>query len=77
MAYTIRRFEEAAIEQYRLGHIYGYLHPYIGEEAIAVGSIMALNPDDYIVSTHRGHGHALAKDRQKMLAELLERQRLL
>lgn len=73
MAYTIRRFEEAAIEQYRLGHIYGYLHPYIGEEAIAVGSILALNPDDYIVSTHRGHGHALAKghDLKKMFAELL------
>jgi pyruvate dehydrogenase E1 component alpha subunit len=73
MAYTIRRFEEAAIEQYRLGHIYGYLHPYIGEEAIAVGAISALNPDDYIVSTHRGHGHALAKghDLKKMFAELL------
>jgi len=70
---TIRRFEEAAIEQYRLGNIYGYLHPYIGEEAIAVGVITALNPDDYISSTHRGHGHAIAKghDLKKIFAELM------
>lgn len=70
---TIRRFEEVAIEQYRLGNIYGYLHPYIGEEAIAVGVIAALNPDDYISSTHRGHGHAIAKghDLKKIFAELM------
>ena len=55
IALTIRRFEEAAISQYRIGNIYGYLHPYIGEEAIAVGVISALKPDDYISSTHRGH----------------------
>ena len=60
-AVTIRRFEQRAIEQYRLGNIRGYLHPYLGEEAIAVGSIAALEPGDYIVSTHRGHGHAIAK----------------
>ncbi len=69
---TIRRFELRAIEQYRLGNIRGYLHPYLGEEAIAVGSIAALEPDDYIVSTHRGHGHAIAKGHEprRMMAEL-------
>jgi TPP-dependent pyruvate/acetoin dehydrogenase alpha subunit len=69
---TIRRFEEAAIEEYRLGNIRGYFHPYIGEEAIAVGTISALTPDDYIVSTHRGHGHAIAKghDLGRVMAEL-------
>jgi pyruvate dehydrogenase E1 component alpha subunit len=41
LAYTIRRFEQAAIEQYRLGNIRGYLHPYLGEEAVAVGTISA------------------------------------
>jgi TPP-dependent pyruvate/acetoin dehydrogenase alpha subunit len=71
-ALTIRRFEQRAIEQYRVGNIRGYLHPYLGQEAIAVGSIAALEPSDYIVSTHRGHGHALAKghDVGRMMAEL-------
>ncbi|HEY7938144.1 MAG TPA: thiamine pyrophosphate-dependent dehydrogenase E1 component subunit alpha [Candidatus Limnocylindrales bacterium] len=69
---TIRRFEQRAIEQYRLGQIRGYLHPYLGQEGIAVGSIAAIEPDDYIVSTHRGHGHAIAKghDPRLMMAEL-------
>jgi TPP-dependent pyruvate/acetoin dehydrogenase alpha subunit len=69
---TIRQFEQRAIEQYRLGNIRGYLHPYLGQEAIAVGSIAAIGPDDYIVSTHRGHGHAIAKghDPKRMMAEL-------
>jgi TPP-dependent pyruvate/acetoin dehydrogenase alpha subunit len=72
LAYTIRRFEQQAIEQYRLGNIRGYLHLYLGEEAIAIGSILALQPDDYIVSTHRGHGHAIAKGHELrfMFAEL-------
>lgn len=72
-ALTIRRFEEAAIEQYRVGKIYGYLHPYLGEEAIATGVVAAIRPDDYIVSTHRGHGHAIAKghDVRLMMAELM------
>ncbi len=71
-ALTIRRFEQRAIEQYRLGNIRGYLHPYLGEEGIAVGAIAAIEPDDYIVSTHRGHGHAIAKghDPRRMMAEL-------
>ncbi len=69
---TIRRFEQRAIEQYRLGNIRGYLHPYLGQEAIAVGAIAAITPDDYIVSTHRGHGHAIAKGHEPrlMMAEL-------
>mgnify|MGYP000994342179 CR=1 FL=1 len=75
-ALTIRLFEKAAIAQYRIGNIYGYLHPYLGEEGVAVGAISALRPDDYIVSTHRGHGHAIAKghDISKMMAELLGRE---
>lgn len=68
----IRRFEETAIAQYRLGNIRGYLHPYIGEEAIAVGVTAALQPDDYVISTHRGHGHAIAKGHEvsRVMAEL-------
>ena len=75
-AVTIRRFEQRAIEQYRLGNIRGYFHPYIGEEAIAVGVISALEPTDYIVSTHRGHGHAIAKGHEpsRMMAELFGRE---
>jgi pyruvate dehydrogenase E1 component alpha subunit len=75
-AVTIRRFEQRAIEQYRLGNIRGYLHPYLGEEGIAVGSIAALEPTDYIVSTHRGHGHAIAKGHEPrfMMAELFGRE---
>jgi pyruvate dehydrogenase E1 component alpha subunit len=57
----IRRFEEAAAEQYSAGKIRGFLHLYIGEEAIAVGAIRALAPDEAIVSTYREHGHALVK----------------
>jgi acetoin:2,6-dichlorophenolindophenol oxidoreductase subunit alpha len=72
-ALTIRRFEEAAIEQYRVGKIYGYLHPYLGEEAIAAGVVATIRTDDYIASTHRGHGHAIAKghDVRLMMAELM------
>ena len=72
-ALTIRRFEQRAIEQYRLGNIRGYLHPYLGEEAVAVGAVAALRASDYIVSTHRGHGHAIAKGHEPrlMMAELL------
>ncbi len=75
-AVTIRRFEQRAIEQYRLGNIRGYLHLYLGEEGIAVGAIGALEPDDYIVSTHRGHGHAIAKGHEprRMMAELFGRE---
>ena len=58
--YTIRVFESRCIQLYRQGLIRGYFHPYLGEEAIAVGACAAINPDDYITSTHRGHGHCIA-----------------
>ena len=72
----IRRFEQRAIEMVRAGVIPGGIHPYIGEEAIAAGVCAALRPDDLITSTHRGHGHVLAKgaDPLRMLAELAGRQ---
>ena len=54
---TIRRFEERASSDYVAGDIYGTVHCYIGEEAIAVGACGGLNSDDQIISTHRGHGH--------------------
>jgi pyruvate dehydrogenase E1 component alpha subunit len=58
---VIRRFEEKAGEAYSLGKIGGFCHLYIGQEAVAVGSIAALRPDDYIVCSYREHGHALAR----------------
>lgn len=57
----IRRFEEKSAELYSLGKIHGFLHLYIGEEAVAVGAIPVLSPDDAIVSTYREHGHALVR----------------
>jgi acetoin:2,6-dichlorophenolindophenol oxidoreductase subunit alpha len=70
---TIRRFEEAVTELYYGGEIPGGVHLYIGEEAIAVGACSSLNKDDFITSTHRGHGHLIAKggDIKLMMAELL------
>src|SRR5689334_20488618 len=72
----IRRFEQRAIELVRAGVIVGGIHPYIGEEAIAAGVCAALRPEDLITSTHRGHGHVLAKgaDPARMLAELAGRE---
>ncbi len=69
---TIRRFEERASDDYRSGAIFGVVHCYIGEEAVAVGVCTALNEDDQIISTHRGHGHCIAKgaDLKRMMAEL-------
>lgn len=61
MMLLIRSFEERSAEQYTLGKIRGFLHLYIGEEAIAVGSISTLQPQDYIVTHYRDHGHALAR----------------
>ncbi|HXZ97812.1 MAG TPA: thiamine pyrophosphate-dependent dehydrogenase E1 component subunit alpha, partial [Candidatus Acidoferrum sp.] len=68
----IRRFEERLAEESALGNIPGLLHLYVGEEAVAVGACSALRKDDYITSTHRGHGHCIAKggDLRKMMAEL-------
>ena len=57
----IRRFEEQCAESYSAGKIRGFLHLYIGEEAIAVGAMGALRPEDAVVATYREHGHALAR----------------
>ena len=74
--YTIRIFETECIKLYRQGLIIGYFHPYLGEEAIATGVCAALHKDDYIVSTHRGHGHCIARggELKKMVAEVLGRE---
>ncbi|MDR3374809.1 MAG: thiamine pyrophosphate-dependent dehydrogenase E1 component subunit alpha [Ancalomicrobiaceae bacterium] len=69
--YLIRRFEEAAEEAYQRGLTYGTMHLSIGQEASAVGACLPLGPSDYITSTHRGHGHCIAKgaDPKLMFAE--------
>jgi len=59
--YLIRRFEEKSAEQYTKAKIRGFLHLYVGEEAVAVGVIQALSDEDNILSTYREHGHALAR----------------
>src|SRR5437899_11897518 len=73
---TIRCFEERASADYHAGKIYGVVHCYIGEEAVAVGVCAALDQGDQIISTHRGHGHCIAKgaDLKRMMAELYGRQ---
>jgi len=72
LMFRIRRFEERLIELHRAGRLPGFVHLYIGEEAIAVGVCSALRPDDRITSTHRGHGHLIAKGAEvhRMMAEL-------
>src|SRR5437588_847746 len=72
---TIRLFDEQALALYRAGEMRGTTHPYIGMEAVGVGVTLPLRPDDYVTSTHRGHGHTIAKggDPKKMMAELLGR----
>src|SRR5216110_3962023 len=71
----IRRFEEKAAEAYTLGKIGGFLHLYIGQEAVAVGASSVLRPDDYAISAYREHGHCLAKgaDPRRVMAELFGR----
>jgi len=68
----IRRFEERVSREFAEGNIPGSVHSYIGEEAVATGAIAHLRKDDYIMSTHRGHGHMIAKGGQtdRMMAEL-------
>ena len=68
----IRRFEEAVYMGFEAGEIPGFVHTYIGEEAVAVGACAALRADDYISSTHRGHGHLIAKGAKidRMMAEI-------
>ena len=69
--HLIRKFEETAEQSYMRGLVHGTMHLSIGQEASAVGAILHLRPDDYILSTHRGHGHCIAKgaDVARMLAE--------
>src|SRR5580692_7731303 len=73
---TIRRFEERVQEEFSKGGIPGFVHLYAGEEASAVGMCLHLGPKDYIASTHRGHGHSIAKgcDVVGMMHELFARQ---
>lgn len=71
--WSIRKFEEHVWDVYTRGLMPGLAHLYIGEEGIAVGACSALREDDYITSTHRGHGHCLAKGAQldRMMAEIM------
>jgi len=73
--YLIRRFEEAAAEMYALGKVGGFLHLYIGEEAVAVGAMAALQPQDHLLTHYRDHGYALARgcDPGAVMAELFGR----
>ena len=68
----IRRFEEKAGEMYNQGKIRGFLHLYIGQEAVAVGFISALRRDDYVITAYRDHGQCIAKgcDPKSVMAEL-------
>lgn len=75
-AFTIRRFEEAVRDLLEMGRLDGLAHLSIGHEAVATGICAALRPDDTISSTHRGHGHLIAKggDLERMFAELFGRE---
>jgi acetoin:2,6-dichlorophenolindophenol oxidoreductase subunit alpha len=74
--YTIREFEERVHKEFATGQIPGFVHLYAGEEASAVGVCMQLDERDYIASTHRGHGHAIAKgcDVGAMMKEIFGRE---
>lgn len=71
--YKMRRFEQEVFEFYKQGLMPGLAHLYMGEEAVATGVCSALNEDDFVGSTHRGHGHLIARDADmnKMMAEIL------
>jgi TPP-dependent pyruvate/acetoin dehydrogenase alpha subunit len=73
---TIRDFEYRVSDEFGKGNIPGFLHLYAGQEAIATGMCMNLTDEDYIVSTHRGHGHCIAKggDVGEMMKEIMARQ---
>ena len=72
----IRQFELKSVDLYQAGELPGFLHSCLGQEAAAVGVVSALRDDDYIVTTHRGHGHVIAKgtDLNRMMAELYAKQ---
>jgi pyruvate dehydrogenase E1 component alpha subunit len=73
---TIRLFEQRVASEFRTGEIPGFVHMYIGEEAVAAGVCANLHEDDYVTSTHRGHGHCIAKgcDLDRMMAEIYGRE---
>ena len=70
-----RRFEERCAEAYALGKIGGFCHLYIGQEAVGTGAISVLRPDDYVVTSYRDHGQALARGipARAIMAELFGR----
>ncbi len=72
----IRRFDERTVELFNQGLVKGTAHSYVGEEAVAAAACAALREDDYIVGTHRGHGHCIAKGARvdRMMAELMGRE---
>jgi len=72
----VRKFEEQVFDLFGQGKVYGTTHLGIGEEATGVGSVFALAPQDYVLSTHRGHGQVLAKgsDPKDMMAEILAKE---
>jgi TPP-dependent pyruvate/acetoin dehydrogenase alpha subunit len=74
--WRVRRFEEAAGALYRAGRVKGGIHASIGQEAVATGVCFALRPEDLISSTHRGHGHHIAKGAElnRLMAEVLGRE---
>ena len=71
----IRRFEERTAQLYGMGHIGGFCHLYIGQEAVVVGVLMTINKNDSVVTTYRDHGHMIARglDTKKIMAELTGR----
>jgi pyruvate dehydrogenase E1 component alpha subunit len=73
---TIRLFEQRVAREFRTGEIPGFVHMYIGEEAVAAGVCANLDDGDYVTSTHRGHGHCIAKgcDLARMMAEIYGRE---
>jgi pyruvate dehydrogenase E1 component alpha subunit len=73
---TIRVFEERVAREFRTGEIPGFVHMYVGEEAVAAGVCANLRDDDYVTSTHRGHGHCIAKGcaLDRMMAEIYGRE---
>jgi pyruvate dehydrogenase E1 component alpha subunit len=73
---TIRLFEQRVAREFRTGEIPGFVHMYVGEEAIAAGVCANLDVRDYVTSTHRGHGHCIAKgcDLRAMMAEIYGRE---
>ncbi len=76
MMWRIRKLEEKVEELYSLGRVHGTMHLSIGQEAVPAGWSLALRDDDFLLSHHRGHGHAMAKGAKadRMIAELLGRQ---